>query len=317
MIQNKYIVSDRSLVTTHEETRTGFLTIALEKNKVGDPYVKSALAFKVMVKDTCRPEDLLNLPKIRPFLVTAAGLSDKSLKYLTEHDQMYAIQELIEKFLIPAGADYIDEVVYRYLLIKGDTVGGAMRNKIGSLGQEKLIRSLYSSMSVRGLSCSVMQLNSNSWKKLNHNNAGEEANVTALSWINSTGPRILLFNTKIPIVNKNVDMCLFLDDQSDFNKTQIVKQHDRAIMFAELKGGIDPAGADEHWKTGNTALNRIRTAFDKVGCSQIKTAFIAGAIESSMATEIYNQLNDGMLTNAANLTKHDQIIELCDWLIDL
>ena len=24
-------------------------------------------------------------------------------------------------------------------------------------------------------------------------------------------------------------------------------------MLGELKGGIDPAGADEHWKTGNAA----------------------------------------------------------------
>ena len=33
-------------------------------------------------------------------------------------------------------------------------------------------------------------------------------------------------------------------------------------MFGELKGGIDPAGADEHWKTGNSALVRIRKAFE-------------------------------------------------------
>ena len=37
------------MVTTHEQTRAGFLNIALEKNKVGDPYVKNALAFKVQI----------------------------------------------------------------------------------------------------------------------------------------------------------------------------------------------------------------------------------------------------------------------------
>jgi len=26
---------------------------------------------------------------------------------------------------------------------------------------------------------------------------------------------------------------------------------------AELKGGADPAGSDEHWKTATEALNRI------------------------------------------------------------
>ena len=45
---NKFITSAESLVTTHEQTRAGFLAIALEKNRVGDPYVKQALAFKAM-----------------------------------------------------------------------------------------------------------------------------------------------------------------------------------------------------------------------------------------------------------------------------
>ncbi|HAJ78349.1 MAG TPA: hypothetical protein DCO75_01135, partial [Fibrobacteres bacterium] len=34
-------------------------------------------------------------------------------------------------------------------------------------------------------------------------------------------------------------------------------------FFYELKGGIDPAGADEHWKTAKTAIDRIVSAFKK------------------------------------------------------
>jgi type II restriction enzyme len=32
-----------------------------------------------------------------------------------------------------------------------------------------------------------------------------------------------------------------------------------------LKGGIDPAGADEHWKTAGSALLRIKRAFQAEG----------------------------------------------------
>ena len=46
------IPTPESLVTTHEETRAGFLSIALEKNRVSDPFVKNALAFKSMVAHT-------------------------------------------------------------------------------------------------------------------------------------------------------------------------------------------------------------------------------------------------------------------------
>lgn len=54
---NKFITSATSLVTTHEQTRAGFLAIALEKNMIGDPYVKQALAFKAMVAHTTGPDD--------------------------------------------------------------------------------------------------------------------------------------------------------------------------------------------------------------------------------------------------------------------
>lgn len=312
-INNKYITSPDSLVTTHEETRAGFLAIALEKNRVGDPFVKNALAFKAMVSHTKSAEELLTIPQVRPFLITAAGLSDKSLAYLNEDDQTMAIQELIEKFLKPAGNAYIDEATYRYLLIKGDAVGGTMRNKIGALGQEKLIRAIFSSMNVRGISCEKLSTESKKWVTVQPNEVGVEANVKALHW----GNRLLVFNAKVPTVNKNVDICLFSGNVRDFNDGKIVRCNERALMFGELKGGIDPAGADEHWKTGNSALNRIRSSFRDAGFPMMKTSFIGAAIERSMAEEIFEQLRSGILTNATNLTNINQLIEYCNWLIEL
>ena len=80
---------------------------------------------------------------------------------------------------------------------------------------------------------------------------------------------------------------------------------------------IDPAGADEHWKTGNSALNRIRSSFADAGYPDMKTSFIGAAIERSMAEEIYGQLEDGTLTNASNLTNNNQLVAYCNWLIEL
>ena len=314
---NRYITSPDSLVTTHEETRAGFLNIALEKNRVGDPFVKNALAFKAMVAHTHCADDLLTIPKVRPFLITAAGLSEKSLAYLSEDDQTMAIQELIEKFLKPAGANYIDEATFRYLLIKGDALGGTMRNKIGALGQERLIRAIFSSMSVRGIRCDRVTTKSNRWTSVGQGEIGIEANVKALHWANSNGSRLLVFNAKIPAVNKNVDISLFSGSVGEYDQGRIVWKNDRALMFGELKGGIDPAGADEHWKTGNSALNRIRTSFAAAGYPKMKTSFVGAAIERSMAEEIFAQLESDTLTNAANLTNNNQLIEYCNWLIEL
>lgn len=314
---NRYITSADSLVTTHEETRAGFLSIALEKNRVGDPFVKNALAFKAMVAHTKSAEDLLKIPQVRPFLVTAAGLSDKSLAYLNEEDQTMAIQELNEKFLKPAGAAYIDEATFRYLLIRGDAVGGIMRNKIGNLAQERLIRAIYSSMSVRGIRCTRLLKGSKRWENVNLTEADAEANIKALHWTASAGERTLVFNAKIPTVRNNVDICLFASRIDEYNLKALVRHNERALMFGELKGGIDPAGADEHWKTGSAALNRIRTSFSAAGFPDIKTSFVGAAIERAMAEEIYEQMEAGVLTNATNLTKNNQLIEYCNWLIEL
>lgn len=314
---NRFITKATDLVTTYEQTRAGFLSIALEKNIVGDPYVKNALAFKAMVKGTTCPDEFLSMSAIRPFILTAAGLSDKSIQYLTEQDQTAAIKELIEKFLKPAGVNYVDEVIYRYLLIKGDAVGGTMRNRIGALGQEKLIRAILSCMNVRGIHYSWMANDSTyCWKNKSQNDAGIEKTMKALHWTSKKGPRILLFNMKIPTVRKNVDICLFEGNPEQYHRGRIVQLPNKAIMLGELKGGIDPAGADEHWKTANTALQRIRSSFSGIG-HPVLTSFVGAAIANAMAEEIYEQLQNQTMTNAANLTDIHQLTEYCNWLLDI
>ncbi len=315
----KFIKSYADLVTTHEQTRSGFLKIALEKNAVGDPYVKNALAFKTLVKDVKSPEELMTRLDIRPFMLTAAGLSDKSLNYLNDEEQLMSIKELVDKFLKPAGENFIDETIYRYLLIKGDAVGGAMRNRIGLLGQEKLIRTILSCMNVQGISYKWLPNipKKSTWIAQNEDDHDIEKNIKAIYWTNLQGQnRVIIFNITIPIVKKNVDICLFDSDDKTDNLAKIVLDVQSAIMLGELKGGYDPAGADEHWKTANTALNRITTSYNACG-KKVSTVFIGAAIEQAMAKEIYNQLQTGTLTNAANLTNDEQLVELCNWILSI
>ncbi len=317
MAFNKFINSASDLVTTHQATRTGFLSIALEKNRVSDPYVKTALSFKTMVTGVKGPDELLSIPSIRPFLISASGLSDKSLNYLDEEDRTAAIKELIEKFLKPAGTDFIDGVIYRYLLIKGDSVGGTMRNRIGAIGKEKLIRCILSNLSVQGIPYDWCEGSPTyRWQSKPQNDAGLEQSIKALHWKNSNGDRVLAFDMTIPLVGKNIDICLFASDIAGYDKGKIKNHPEKGLMFGELKSGIDPAGADEHWKTGNTALQRIRKSFGDANYS-IQTSFVGAAIEKSMAGEIYEQLTDGTLSNASNLHDVNQLNEYCNWVVSI
>ena len=99
-------------------------------------------------------------------------------------------------------------------------------------------------------------------------------------------------------------------------KRSILNQPERIVGVGELKGGIDPAGADEHWKTANSALRRIRKGFEKTK-KRPATFFIGAAIEKAMAEEIFRQLTDGIIQQAANLTNEEQLTAICYWISNL
>lgn len=309
---NKTIRDHKDLITSREETRTGFINFALEKNRRSTPYIESAKAFKFYASKASVPDDLLNIPEIKECLLTAAGLSNKALNYFTDKDKTIAIKKLIENFLKPAGKNFVDEAVYRYLLIKGDSLGGKMRNIIGALAQQKLIRALLSCLSVLNIPYKWLGSDRKVWQKKPDDDYQIENSLKAISWKAKRKTKTLGFNMKIPAVDNNVDICLFSATADEFFDAQ--NNPEKTIMLGELKGGIDPAGADEHWKTGNTALSRIRKAFEKIGQS-VQTSFVGAAIEEKMASEIFAQLKDGTLSAAANLTKDKQLMNFCDWMI--
>lgn len=305
------------LVTSKEETRTGFIEFALEKNKRSKPFIESAKAFRHFAMQAKTPHDLLDIKEIKEPLLTASGLSDKALKYFIESDRTIAINELIKNFLEPAGDEFVEESVYRYLLIKGDALGGSMRNAIGAFAQQKLVRSLLSVMAGTGMEYKWLSTDRNSaWKNKPDDDFEIENGMKAISWENEHGYRTFAFNLGIPAVGKNIDLCLFDCAYGQYNGGGIVSRIESVIMLGELKGGIDPAGADEHWKTANTALERIRSSIGE-GNPALQTSFVGAAIEKSMAEEIFAQLKKRKLSFAANLTKSDQVYEYCKWLLSL
>jgi hypothetical protein len=72
---------------------------------------------------------------------------------------------------------------------------------------------------------------------------------------------------------------------------------------AEVKGGADPAGSDEHWKTATQALKRIREAAEKTKRDLPLLSFIATILVERVAREAQNWIASGMLTSVYNLTR--------------
>ena len=311
------IGSSNDLVTSRERTRAGFVSLALEKNYLAVPYIVEAKTLKSLASNVSNPKDLLNIGDLRVGLITASGLSEKSLNYLTEEDKTLAIQGLIKEFLEPAGENFVDELVYRYLLTKGDALGGKARNLAGVLGETKFLRSLLSVFNLAGINYEWKDEETDSWLSKPQDDIGIEKRIKGLSWSKGKS-RLLMTNIMVPIVKKNVDLSILEGTVDDLKKGEesIIHNIDAYVALGELKGGIDPAGADEHWKTANSALDRIRTSFSKKK-RKPQTFFIGAAIENNMAVEIYKQLANGYLNNAANLTNDEQLASICEWIVNL
>ena len=137
---NNHVKSSKDLETTYAAKRAGFLEIALRKNKEALPYVDEAKALKLISEQYSRPMDLVNDKRVYLSLAEASGISTKANNYLEKKDIDGIVIEFIANFLEPAGEQFVDELVYRYLLTKGDALGGRMRNIVGAIAGEKLTR---------------------------------------------------------------------------------------------------------------------------------------------------------------------------------
>ncbi len=311
----QHLSKKSDLITQSEEIRSGFMALALERNRQATPFVEQARSLKVYASQAATPEDLLKINEIQTALLTAAGFSDKSLVYTDKTSKTKAIEQLIENFLNPAGIEFVEELVYRFLLTRGDSLGGSMRNIAGKLAERKLTRAIISALSLTKTTYQWLNNKSKTWIMGKDNEADIELSLKGLSWERNGITRTLIYNRTIPLVNKNIDLCLLNCTPEDI-RPETFRVPEIFIAFGELKGGIDPAGADEHWKTAQTALSRIRTAFSNRNL--LPSLFFVGAvIVDNMALEIWQHLEEGTLHNAANLTKSHQVASLSNWLISL
>lgn len=310
-------MTPEELVTSRKETRAGFIAMALEKNALAVPYIEEAKSLLVLAKSANSARELLNVDGLEAGLLAASGLSNKALVYLDEEDKKTAIEGLIDEFLEPAGDDFAEELVYRYLLTKGDALGGQARNLAGALGDWKFFRTLISVLKIAGIRYRYFDLESKTWIDEPDVDAGVEKRIKALSWQKNGNHRLLIKNSRVPLIEKNVDLILLSASPADFGpKKKPLLINTSYLALGELKGGIDPAGSDEHWKTANFALNRIRGNFGKQGLNPA-TFFIGAAIETAMAEEVCQQIRAKVLTRAANLTNEKQLTEICKWLVTL
>jgi type II restriction enzyme len=311
----QHLTGSDDLVTTSEAIRFDLIALAFERNRQATPFVEQARALKVAASQVAAPTELIKTKEIQPALLVAAGMPDKLVAYLRPQDKLEAMQQLIRNYLEPAGAAFVEELVFRFLLMRGDTLGGSMRNVGGVLAQRKLTRAIISHLALAGIPYQWLHATTNAWAQVTDEDADIELSLRGLSWLKGRKSRTVIYNLTVPLLKNNVDLCLFNCAPQELSPT-IYKSPASYIALGELKGGIDPAGADEHWKTARTALARIQKTFSARGRSP-HTFFVGAAVEKKMANEIWSMLRDSSLSNAANLTDTNQLASVAAWLCEL
>ncbi|MBD2138652.1 hypothetical protein H6F32_13895 [Anabaena sp. FACHB-1237] len=176
-------------------------------------------------------------------------------------------------------------------------------------------RTILANLNLAGIPYHWLHSTAKTWIYMTEEDAGIDVYLKGLSWSIDHKNRTMIYNLTVPLVKSNIDVCIFNCDYQQISPS-IYKIPHLYIALGEIKGGIDPAGADEHWKTARTALSRIRKAFSGVNLSP-HTFFIGAAIEKRMAEEIWDNLESAKLTNAANMTNDFHISSICHWLINL
>ena len=238
-----------------------------------------------------------------------------------------------------------ERIFIRSLLTQGETLGGSMKNWIGRSGADRLVKILRGVLNGRETveyakgSTKVQLIRWDNRLLLFDRTPtlhirGEQLEVTVSS---SDGEDVA--ETPGEIHLNNIDLILL--DTSDIQRTatmwgdilplksnqlkqaekDLLKDPKNYLACGELKSGNDPAGGDEHWKTAMSSFDRIHNPSSATRdiSQEFHPAlfFIGRAIEPVMATNIFERLESGVLSFAANLSNPQQVQALVEWLTTL
>ncbi len=119
----KLISHPSDLVTSREEVCRGFLSQAKSKSQKAAPYVQEAKELWSALHKVTHPDQLFESTPIRT-LATAMGFSDKAQRYFSDVELREAIKPVLDLITKNSGDDFRTEILYRFLLTRGDTLGG-------------------------------------------------------------------------------------------------------------------------------------------------------------------------------------------------
>ena len=206
----------------------------------------------------------------------------------------------------------------------GDSLGGSWRNEVGRLAWVEVITPLAVHLHRQGYLGSISYSLKGAIVESGTEAQGEPGMVHTLTLTDSTDlePELAVLEEQ-RLVYRELSLRngnrLLLNRQITWTDPEGQAHRIGPDLFAssggddmlwggELKGGADPAGSDEHWKTATQAFNRILFACESTGRPKPPLSFIATILVERVAREAAEWIQRGKLESVYNLT---QIAEDC------
>lgn len=283
----------------------------------------------------CTPDHLIAHPQLVMYYRNVAMLSQKVMRGIglsTEAYELnlsappaavaaelaYYLNRIISE-LVKAGGVTPQRHIQMAMANLGDSLGGVARNEVGRMASAQVIRMLALHLHRKWhLASIVYRLKGRIVTSDEEDNEipGQEHTLTVSPEMDLETILDRLEDQRVKyreLVLRNGNR-LLLDRQLEWQSPDgheyrigpdLHSQSPNVDMLwaGELKGGADPAGSDEHWKTATQALSRISEACNKTGRPKPDLSFMATIIVERVAREAQRWIDDGRLTSVYNLTK--------------
>ena len=192
------------LATSKIETCKGFVEQAALKSKRAARHVEAANAFWSELKKITNIKDLIHAKHLRDELIAVAGVSTKAKKYLKDGDIDAILAGIVAGIPPDQASSFHQDIFLRYMLTKGASFDGEMRNVIGASAQRKVARLLCGKFKQNEVEAQIYLAKRKKPVTIDQalkNMEDEKTKVSCIIW----DKRVLLFDKKPRIINKSVD----------------------------------------------------------------------------------------------------------------
>jgi len=298
----------------------------------------------------CLPETLIARPDLIFYYRNVAMLSSQVMRGIGLDTQPYELQHYPpDRETATALARYFNAITsnlvleggattYRHIEMMmanlGDSLGGVSRNEVGRIAMTQVIDPLIRYLIPQGrLSAITFSLKGRLVSPEDDEGSGASGEQRVLTDPEADVEALLRRFEEFRVIYHRLDLSngsrLLMNRQLTWEALEgstyrigpdLHSQVGAVDMHwaAELKGGADPSGSDEHWKTATQSFQRVLEAAQKTNRPQPKLSFIATILVERVAREAQNWINDGRLTSVYNLTKmYQQESEMRRYLEDM